>query len=107
LVIELRSIAGHGDQACYEGRFVNYTMFGKDAGPQWTDFEKLTGMKPRSIFEFGLDFHGDHVPRALYVSDSGGTWSTSPDKALEFFPAESNTVILQHPDWYKPELFRS
>lgn len=102
----VRSIAGHGDQACYEGRFVNYTMFGKDAGPAWRGFEELTGMEPRSLYEFGLDFHGDHVPRAMYISDSGGTWTHDLADVVRDFPFESNTVILMHPDWYGPELFR-
>lgn len=102
----VRSVAGHGDQACYDGRFVNYTMFGMDAGSKWTPFEKLTGMQSRSIAEFGLDFHGDHVPRSMYISDSGGEWTHDLADVVRDFPFETNTVILQHPDWYGPELFR-
>lgn len=102
----IRSVAGHGDPDCYVGQFVNYTMFGmRSSGHHWRDFSEVTGMTPRPIEEFGVEFHGDHVPRAMYISDSGGSWTHDLTEVAKDFPFESNTVILQHPDWYGPELF--
>lgn len=103
----VRSTAGHGDSACYTGRFVNYTMFEEcpAKGAAWLPFKEVTGLDPRPLADFGFDFAGDHVPRALYVSDSGGEWTHDLKTVGSLFPYASNVVILQHPDWYGSELF--
>jgi hypothetical protein len=107
--LTIRSTAGHGDDACYAGRFVNYSMFEEAQGSvraPWRSFEEISGLEPRSIKEFGLDFLGEFVPKSDYVSDSGDRWSTALD--LVIFPDPKETkplVILQHPDWYARELF--
>lgn len=101
----IRSTAGHGDEDCYVGRFVNYSMFeGCDPGPAWRSFEELTGMEPRPLSDFGLDYHGDHLPRSCYISDSGGRWTHDLTRVVCEFPFETNTIVLQHPDWYPVKL---
>lgn len=103
----VRSTAGHGDDACYEGAFINYSMFEECPvkSPGFRSFYEVTGMEPRKLREFGLDFAGDHVPRSIYLSDSGDQWSDPVEDVIAAFPAPSNIVILQHPDWYPPGLF--
>lgn len=109
LDLTIRSTAGHGDDACYAGNFVNYSMF-EEAGPMrapWSQFAELAeGFERKSVKEFGLDFLGEFVTKGEYVSDSGDRWSRPLDLVRRAFPYDGGPlVILQHPDWYARELF--
>jgi hypothetical protein len=106
--VPIRSVAGHGDDACYRTKLVNYSMFIEAGAPRdpWRGYEVATGYAAHSLREYGLDFLGEFVSKAKYVSDSGDEWSTPLSEITDEFPYDDGPlVILQHPDWYRPELF--
>lgn len=105
--VRIGSVAGHGDDACYRMKLVNYGLF-VESGPArypWRDFTEETGLDRVTCAEYGLDFLAEFVPKWLYISDSGDEWQPSLAEAEDYFPADGPTVILQHPDWYSPRLF--
>jgi len=106
--VEIRSVVGHGDDACYRTKLVNYSMF-VEAGnmrPPWKQYEEATTYKQRSVADYDLDFLGEFVHKGAYLSDSGDTWIPCISDAVDHFPYEGGPlVILQHPDWYAPRLF--
>jgi hypothetical protein len=106
LGFEVRSVAGHGDDACYRTKLVNYSCFA-EAGPMrapWRQYEE-TGYTSLTLDEFGIDFLGEFVKKGKYVSDSGDEWSIPLSTVQEEFPYGAPLVILQHPDWYDARLF--
>jgi hypothetical protein len=108
LGLKITSIAGHGDEACYRTKLVNYSCFTEAQSAvraPWRSFEEATGHEPRSIKEFGIDFLAEFVPKGEYVSDSGDSWSKPLAEVAAGFPYAGPLVVLQHPDWYAKELF--
>lgn len=100
--------AGHGDDACYRTKLVNYSMF-TDSGEArfpWRSYEEATGNAQVNPCDLGLSYLAEFLPKSLYISDSGDTWQPKLSEAADLFPAvDGPTVILQHPDWYAPRLF--
>jgi hypothetical protein len=100
------STAAHGDELCHEFGFVNYEMFAECQRPG----KKY--MWHSELADFGLKYAGDWLPRAAYMSDSGGKWADYPgnptlDDALRDFPYSGRMIILQHPDHWPAELYRA
>jgi len=81
---EIVGTAAHGDERCYDPNkkllFVNYDMF-----------------KTTPLSDFGLEYESIWLPRALYLSDSGGKWNGSDDG---FPSADGQLHMLVHPDWW-------
>jgi hypothetical protein len=105
--VPIRSVAGHGDDACYRTLLVNYSMFEESSAARdpWHDYTAATGYKRHNLEEYGLDFLGEFIPKGMYISDSGDEWSTPLSEVADHFPYDGPLVVLQHPDWYRPELF--
>jgi hypothetical protein len=105
--VPIRTTAAHGDLLCHQYGFVNYDMFTecqKQRSGSSYDGPKLP------LATLGLEYAGDWLPRAAYMTDSGGIWNPGPanptlDDALEEFPYAGRMIILQHPDWWPKALY--
>ena len=109
--VEVRTTAAHGDILCHQRGFVNYDMFLECCKPGENPQYFYEYQERRSYRDFGIDYAGDWLPRAAYMSDSGGRWADYPgnptlDQALRDFPYSGRMIVLQHPDWWPPELYR-
>jgi hypothetical protein len=92
---EVVGTAAHGDEHCYDqdGKlmFVNYEMFSEYRGPSSLPLE------PVPLASFDLEYESLFLPRALYLSDSGGRWNGT----AEGFPRRDGQLhMLVHPDWW-------
>ncbi len=107
-------VAAHGDPLCYADehkqtlRFVNDEVFTECARPEvggprrtisYGGFELR--LRPISLADHGLEYAVERLPRALYLSDSGGRWSVDFDRLCDRFPDENGQLhILVHPCWW-------
>lgn len=96
----------HGDELCYHKkqlRFVNDEMFTECIRPEMGEPRRMVDhvrIEPRPLADFGLLYDSYRLPRALYLSDSGGTWSGFGE-ANDGFPSPDGQLhILQHPCWW-------
>ena len=101
----VRGVVAHGDNACYEHRFINDEIFTESRRPSYGDADRTIGgwlkLEPVSRTEFGFDYDPNWLPRAKYVSDSGGTWSQPFDLVAAGFPFDQGQLhMLVHPDWW-------
>lgn len=109
---DVRGVAAHGDPGCYDDtgrlRFVNDEMFTECARPEMGDPDRIirgqavmVRLQPRPLAEFGLEYDTYRLPRALYLSDSGGRWSVPFDEMCDRFPTPDGQLhVLWHPDWW-------
>jgi hypothetical protein len=101
-------VAAHGDPLCYRARFVNDEQFVECArpemGPARRRLEYLgteLELEPRYLSAFGLEYESLRLPRALYLSDSGGQWNEPWEELCERFPNPFGQLhILMHPCWW-------
>jgi len=100
----VHGVVAHGDQACYEHRFVNDELFLESARPDYGDAHRRIGsvrLKPVSRIALGFNYDPNWLPRSQYLSDSGGSWSQQFEQVDYFFPFESGQLhMLVHPDWW-------
>lgn len=109
-VTELRSygyavtgVVAHGDQACYRYQFVNDELFLESSRPNYGAPERMIGqiqLMPVSRAAFDFDYDPNWLPRADYLSDSGGKWSQPFDQVAYSFPYAGQLHMLVHPDWW-------
>jgi hypothetical protein len=100
---EVRGVVAHGDEACYRFRFVNDELFTESPRPDWGEPDRLVGnvpLRPVSRTVFGFDYDPNWLPRAQYLSDSGGRWSQPFEEVAAGFPYDGQTHLLIHPDWW-------
>lgn len=112
-IAELRSsgvrIVGsvaHGDALCHSARFVNDELFEECRREEYGDPRRLITwrgvvhpLEPRSFRLHGLEYESNWLPRGLYLSESGGRWSTPLEEIVEAF-GSSQLHVLLHPDWW-------
>jgi hypothetical protein len=118
-VVELRSyghrirgVVAHGDPLCHRARFVNDEIFVESARPSYGPPGRIieadgarVQIRPVSRRRFGLEYDPNWLPRADYLSDSGGTWSQPLDEVATRFPhATGQLHLLVHADWWIPAL---
>lgn len=113
---KIRSTVAHGDRDCYtydgqgnrEVYVVNDEMFTECARPELGEpcrelklGDIVTKLNPVSLSEFGLEFDANRLPRAKYISESGGHWSPGTDEIVTNFPYDGQLHMLIHPQWWK------
>lgn len=92
----------HGDALCRDHigrvRFVNDEIWMECRRPEMGDADReIDGRKleQRSLWEFGLKYESNWLPRGDYISDSGGFWNKHP------YRHEGGQLhMLVHPDWW-------
>jgi hypothetical protein len=99
-----RGVVAHGDNACHQHHFVNDELFTESARPDYGAPDRLVGgvkLEPISRSELGFDYDPNWLPRAAYLSDSGGRWSQPFHEVAARFPfAAGQLHMLVHPDWW-------
>jgi hypothetical protein len=98
-------VVAHGDPLCYEYGFVNDEQFTECARPEMGDPDRwlsdVVQLRPRPLSDFGLEYESYRLGRALYLSDSGGSWTPDFSEIVEQFPTLRGQLhILQHPCWW-------
>lgn len=94
---DIHGTVAHGDHDCYgddgQLRFVNDQLFAECQRPE------LEAPGPTSrLANFNLHYDANWLPRAGYISDSGGNWSAPWPPT---FPWETGQLhMLVHPDWW-------
>lgn len=108
---DVRGCVAHGDQLCSRVGFVNDEMFEESPRPDYGPANRTlrlgsqeVAIAPVSRSGFGFEYDANWLPRANYLSDSGGRWSQSFDDVVETFGVAGQLHILVHPDWW-PEAF--
>ena len=101
----IRGVVAHGDNACYTHGYINDEIFVESARPSYGEPSRLIGgrvrLQPVPRAEFGFDYDPNWLPRAKYLSDSGGRWSQPFDLVAAGFPYEHGQLhMLVHPDWW-------
>lgn len=100
----ISGVVAHGDSLCHVHGFVNDEIWTECPRPDYGDPERTiagrVAIEPRSLREFGLRYDANWLPRAAYLSDSGGRWSTPFDEFADAFPYAGNAHLLVHPDWW-------
>jgi hypothetical protein len=103
---EIRGTVAHGDPRCYTNgtvRFVNDELFSECARPGFGFASRPAGrghIEPVPLATFGLEYDANWLPRAEYLSDSGGAWSRPFDEVADGFPFPGQLHMLVHPDWW-------
>lgn len=100
---QVRGVVAHGDRLCYRHRFVNDEVFTESARPSYGAPDRMVGgvrLDPVSRAWFGLDYDPNWLPRAEYLSDSGGEWSQDFDAVADGFPYDGQLHVLVHADWW-------
>lgn len=104
----VRGVVAHGDPACYLNgrvRFVNDEMFTESPRPEYGAADRVIEgtyrkLSPVSRAMFGLEYDPNWLPRAEYLSDSGGRWSKPFHEVAGRFPYDGQLHMLVHPDWW-------
>jgi len=56
-------------------------------------------LEPRPMSDYHLKYDANWLPRANYLSESGGRWSQPFDKVCREF-GHGQLHVLVHPDWW-------
>lgn len=106
---DVRGVVAHGDPLCHKVGFVNDEVFSECARPGMGEPDRVLRhggvslkLDPRSLADFGLEYESYRAgPRALYLSDSGGSWNEPFDEMCERFPSiDGQLHILMHGCWW-------
>jgi hypothetical protein len=109
---EIRGTVAHGDPRCYTNGtvgFVNDELFSECARPEFGFASRPAGrryIEPVPLATFGLEYDANWLPRAEYLSDSGGAWSRPFDEVADGFPFAGQLHVLIHPDWWREAFTR-
>jgi hypothetical protein len=129
--VPVTGIAAHGDKACYGGGFTNFWLFG-DLAPSRSCEDGISAEGIRvddpthrialpadstlrrgdgasvqlwslRLADFGIDYVASHIPFDLYFTDSGGSWTRSPDPRTVPDLDRHRAQVLVHPiHWRAP-----
>lgn len=104
--VPISGCVAHGDQLCHVVGFVNDELFTESARPmmgppdrQVKHRDATVKLEPISRTVLGLEYDASWLPRAYYLSDSGGYWSQPFDGVVAKF-GEGQLHMLVHPDWW-------
>lgn len=103
-------VVAHGDNACYQHGFINDELFLESARPDQGPPDRTVGgvkLAPVSRELFGFEYDPNWLPRAAYLSDSGGRWSHQFDDIAAGFPFDGQLHMLVHPDWWAEAFVRA
>jgi hypothetical protein len=104
----ISGVAAHGDELCHEAHFVNDEMFIECVRPEYGDHDRQVSCRgrrlrldPQPLAVYGLDYDVYRLPRRLYYSDSGGSWSERWPMMVDAFPSAFGQLhVLLHPCWW-------
>lgn len=107
---KVTGVVAHGDPDCYgpgrELRVVNDEMFVECARPEVGAPDRVVKgtnyrLSPVPMSMFGLEYEANRLPKAEYLSDSGGRWNQPfPGVAYDFPYPDGQLHMLVHPDWW-------
>jgi hypothetical protein len=108
--VRVEGSVAHGDPLCRASdgkvRFVNDEMFVECRRPTMGGARRMIGhggtviqIDPRPLSEYHLAYDANRLPRANYLSDSGGRWSQPFDAVADGF-GDGQLHVLVHPDWW-------
>lgn len=95
----------HGDPLCHRYGFVNDEVFSDSPRPSYGAADRAVTaavrISPVARATFGLEYDANWLPRADYLSDSGGRWSQPFETVAAVFPPAGGQLhMLVHPDWW-------
>lgn len=101
-------VVAHGDALCHRAGFVNDEVFTECARPSYGEPNRViewdgvqVPLDPLPLATYGLSYDANRLSRALYLSDSGGSWCEPFDEMVERFPSPFGQLhILLHPCWW-------
>ncbi len=101
-------VAAHGDPLCRRVGFINDEVFAECPRPELGAPDRVLEFRGREVqllpvplAAYGLEYATERLPRALYLSDSGGVWNVPFPQIAERFPSPFGQLhILQHPCWW-------
>lgn len=105
--VRISGCVAHGDSLCHEVGFVNDEMFVESRRPSYGDANRKLSFGrvhrkieplPRSVYD--LEYDPNWIPRAHYLSDSGGEWSTPFEEMVARWERGGQLHMLVHPDWW-------
>lgn len=114
--IEIQGTASHGSTFAVASGFVNYQIF-RECRPAAETQRSIELPDGRSFDLFsvsyrdlGLLYEAYSIPRDLYISDSGGSFSLNgevlqrveADHLRQALAKARTTIALLHPDWWTP-----
>lgn len=104
--VDVRGAVAHGDRLCHSHRFVNDEIFVESRRPSYGRADRVLALgeavvriEPVSRSIYGLDYDANWLPRAAYLSDSGGEWSR-PFNEIRELAGRVHLHMLVHPDWW-------
>lgn len=101
-------VVAHGDQACYRHNFINDEIWLESPRPSYGAPDRVIAgsvrLAPVPRETFGFTYDPNWLPRAEYLSDSGGRWSRPFDDVAEGFPYGGQLHMLVHADHW-PQAF--
>lgn len=100
---EIHGVVPHGDPLCYVHHFVNDELFIESPRPKYGAPDRyVAGVKLQPVHRLtlGFDYDPNWLPRAVGVSDSGGSWSQPFEKLTAGFPYGGQVHMLLHPEWW-------
>jgi len=100
---EVTGTVAHGDPLCHQHGFVNDEVWAQCARSAYgAPCRDVAGvwLAPVSLVDHGLSYDANWLPRAEYLSDSGGRWSQPFDVFAAGFPYGGQTHLLVHADWW-------
>jgi hypothetical protein len=128
--IDVVGMSAHGDKICYQHQYINYWLFRELRGenPQETELGRspegvivddpqrqvrypqdhqlrrddgaLLPLWSISSRELGLHYDAAHVPVDRYWTDTGGSWTRSPDP-MNADLSKGRHQVLMHPFWWR------
>lgn len=128
--VDVAGVSAHGDRLCYQAGFSNYWLFAdlrpsdpvteesgrsaegiKVGDPRYQlrypssheikrDDGQIFPLWQEPMAAHGLAYHAVHVPVDGYFTDSGGTWTRSPDP-LDHDLRRGRHQVLMHPVYYR------
>lgn len=97
----------HGDELCHKAHFVNDEMFLESPRPDCGARDRAVvhntrsvKLNPVSMWDFGIEYLANWLPRGDYISDSGGKWSQPFERVVSGFGERGQLHMLVHPDWW-------
>lgn len=100
---DISGVVAHGDAACYQYGFVNDEIFTESPRPDYGEPDRMVNrlrLQPVSRAYFGFEYDPNWLPRAEYLSDSGGRWSRYFEDVAAGFPYAGQLHMLVHADWW-------
>lgn len=108
--LRVEGTVAHGDPLCRDKSrevvFVNDELFVEcrrekmgAANREITNGKTTIHLEPQPLADYFLSYDANQLPRADYLSESGGRWSQPVLDVIERF-GEGQLHMLTHPDWW-------